>query len=200
MFIVFEGVDRSGKSTLSVKLCEWLNNKDLVFLSQKVKGFTDKSFIWTKEPLFTSDEADRLNSEECKDEYGRESLFFESRLNHQSLLTSKNVVCDRYIWSGLAYAKMFSPNCYEFAKALYLNEKIFVQPDLYIFVDTPIEVCHSRGPEVELERLQAIRQCYLDTMPYIKTPIITISNEYDEETSFNNLIEEVKAHPVWNGA
>lgn len=197
MLIVFEGVDRSGKSTLSVKLCDWLNNKDMTFLSNKVKGLADKSFMWTKEPLFTSEEADRLNSPECDNEYGREALFFESRLNHQLLLAQNNCVCDRYIWSGLAYAKMFSPNCYEFAKALYLNERIFVQPDLYVFVDTPIEVCHQRGPEVEVERLKKIRECYEETKAYIKSPLITISNEYDEEISFNNLIEIVQKHSVW---
>jgi len=198
MLIVFEGVDRSGKSTLSFKLCEWLNNfSDVIFWNEKVKGFPNQSFIWTKEPLFTSEEADRLNSPECDNEYGRESLFFESRLKHQSLLANNSAVCDRYIWTGLAYAKMFSPNCYEFAKALYLNSKIFVQPDLYVFVDTPVEVCYSRGPEVELERLQAIRQCYEDTKQYITTPIITVSNEYDEETSFNKLLKAVKGHPAW---
>jgi thymidylate kinase len=190
MFVTFEGCDGSGKSTLSVKFAEYLNNsyRDEFGLLKLDPHLGD--FIWTKEPLFTTEEADRLNSPECKDQFKREALFFESRMNHQEAMIGKNIICDRYIWTGLAYSTLFSPACFDFAKELYLNTTIFLQPDLYIFVDTPIEVCHNRRDgEVSIDRLNGIRNAYLTTMGFLKSPIITISNEYEENVSFQKLIE-----------
>lgn len=63
LLVVFEGIDNSGKTTVSKEL---------------VKLFP--GFSWTKEPTFSTEQADRLNSPECTDENYRESLFLESRL------------------------------------------------------------------------------------------------------------------------
>ena len=135
--IIFDGIDKVGKSTLSVNFTQYLNKlyRDEDGLLKIDPHFGD--FIWTKEPLFTTEEADFLNSPGYIDEYRRERIFFESRMNHQKLIAGKNVVCDRYIWSGLAYANKYSPGCFRFAKELYLSENLFIKPDLYIFVDTP---------------------------------------------------------------
>jgi len=190
MFIVFEGIDGSGKSTLSVRLTEYLNNsyRDEFNLLKIDPHLSD--FMWTKEPLFTTEEADRLNSPEYKNQYKREALFFESRLNHQEAMVGKNVVCDRYIWSGLTYSTLFSPACFAFATELYLDTSIFLQPDLYIFVDTPVEICYARrDSEVPMERLNAIRNTYLATKGLLKSPVITVTNEDKEDVSFQKLVE-----------
>jgi len=190
MFIVFEGIDGSGKSTLSVKFAEYLNNKyrDEFGLLKIDPHLGD--FVWTKEPLFTTEEADRLNSPEYKNQYKREALFFESRLNHQETIAGKNVICDRYIWTGLAYSTLFSPACLGFATELYLDTSIFIQPDLYIFVDTPVEVCYTRrDSEVPKDRLDGIRNAYLATKGLLKSPVLTVSNEYEENVSFQKLVE-----------
>jgi thymidylate kinase len=176
MLIVFEGIDHSGKSTLSVLFAEWLNNE---FRDEQGQIKVDPhlgDFVWTKEPMFSSEEADRLNSPEFKDQVKRELLFFVSRTRHQRDLRSTNIVCDRYIWTGIAYAKLFSPETYKFAKELYLSEDLFVQPDLHVFVDTDPLTCHIRGTEESLEILQKKRDSYLETMKYISSPIITIES------------------------
>jgi thymidylate kinase len=138
MFIAFEGIDRAGKSTLSIKFAEYLNSCKIDGLLKLDPHFGD--FIWTKEPSFSIEEAKLLNTPGYVDEYRRERIFFESRIRHQNYIIAKNIVCERYLWSGLAYAFKYSPNCFRFIKELYSSDVLFAQPDLYIFVDTPIEV------------------------------------------------------------
>jgi thymidylate kinase len=193
-FIVFEGVDRCGKSSLSVNFTQYLNKlyRDEEGLLKADPHFGD--FIWTKEPLFTSEEADLLNSPGYMDEYKRERLFFESRMKHQKLIAGKNVVCDRYIWSGLAYAHKYSQGCFRFAKELYLCETIFIQPDLYIFVDTPPEICASRDASLDLDVLRELRDSYTKTRDYIRSPVITLPYVDGEADSLKSLIALFEEH------
>lgn len=198
MFVCFEGPDGSGKTTLSVKFQMWLNDeyrdKDGSLLADPHLG----DFIWTKEPTFSSDEADILNSEESPlNEYQRERVFFESRMRHQETLSCNNIVCDRYVWSGIAYAKVFSPHCFELTKELYLSENLFVLPDLYVFVDTPPEVCYDRDPSLNLDRLKTIREAYLSTREFIKSPILTVQGLGGEERTLQRLVTLFKDLENW---
>jgi len=179
MFIVFEGIDNCGKSTMSKKFTDWVNTEDVISLP------SGNITHWTKEPQFGTEMADLLNSSEYKEnEFKRESLFLEDRIQHQKFLKgNKSVVCDRYIWSGVAYAKVFSPNCFEFAKEIYFNSNIILQPDLHIFIDTPVETCLKREPEVGLDRLQMLRRAYTATTPN-HIPLITISIDSSIEKTF----------------
>lgn len=173
-FIVFEGVDNSGKTTVSKEI-------------QKMMPW----FTWTKEPVFSTEQADRLNSDEYKGKDAkREVLFLESRLSQQNLYKENPCLLDRYLWTGLAYAKAFSPSIYSFAEALYTNHNIFKKPDLYIFMDTPLESCYDREPALKKEpgRLERIRQAYRDTEHLIDTPIEYI----DGSKSLVECIDAVK--------
>jgi thymidylate kinase len=200
MLIVFEGIDRSGKSSLSVNFIQYLNQffKDGVGLLKVDPHFGD--FVWTKEPLFTSEEADLLNSPGYVDEYRRERLFFESRIRHQKMLAGKNVVCDRYLWSGIAYANKYSPGCFRLAKELYLSESLFIQPDLYIFVDTPPEVCASRDASLDLDVLRELWHSYMKTKDYIKTPVITVQSVDGEDNAMRELIRVFEEYMSKNNA
>jgi len=167
MFIVFEGIDCSGKTTLSKKLVEKMPT----------------NWLWTKEPTFSSEEADRLNLG-SKDDVGREVEFCVDRTKHQNILLQllnhgHSIVCDRYIWSGITYSKLFNPSAYEFAKTLYQHD-FFIKPDYYVFVDTPIEVCIERCKDraQSEEQLSKLREFYLETKKYVdkKSKIITIES------------------------
>lgn len=109
MMIAFEAPDKCGKSTLSVEFQKMINKE---FYDGNGGVTIDAQlgpFVWTKEPSFTSEEADRLNSlKDLKNQYKRELLFFESRVEHQDFLKKHNIICDRYAWSGMVYAKVFS--------------------------------------------------------------------------------------------
>lgn len=195
MFIVFEGLDRSGKTAMSSSFVQWLNDEyrdgDGTLLADPHLG----DFIWTKEPTFSTEEADLLNSPQSPlDEYQRERVFFESRSRHQEMLACHNVVCDRYIWSGVAYASVFSPNCVGMVRELYLSENLFVMPDLYVFVDTPPEVCYDRDPSLDLNTLNRIRKGYMECRPFIRNPILTVQGLGGENRALQKLVTAFKEH------
>lgn len=200
MFIVFEHIDGAGASSLSLDFMNTLNEK---FKDEQGDLIIDPlwgDFEWHKEPLFTTDEANFLNSPACKDPVKREVLFYKSRLKHQELIKTKNIVCDRYIWSGIAYASIYSPTTFEFAKGLYLDEDLFMAPDLYVFVDTPVEECYKRvlirGEDESMDYLIKKRRAYFDTMKYILSPIIVADSsgrtEEDKINAVSNLYEKFK--------
>jgi len=204
MLIVFEGIDRCGKSSLSVEFQKYLNTE----YSDGKGGVTLDShlgaFVWTKEPSFTTDEADRLNSKEMVDQYKREALFFESRVGHQDFLINHNIVCDRYVWTGMAYSNVFSPGCFEFARELYQNKNLFIQPDLYVYVTAHIDTCLKRDPTLSQETLlslhKAFEMCY-DGITDRGIPILTLDNEPHAEDpaeslqiSLDKLKKDFKVH------
>lgn len=143
--VVFEGVDNSGKTTVSK------------ILAQKLE------WSWNKEPRFSTEEADRLNSPEMKDEEARESLFMESRKEGLKDYEKDSHVVDRYTWSGVAYARVFSPSIVKKYDHVYAGSGEFRKPDAFIFLDTDLSLCLEREPEVGMDRLVKIRNAYMDS-------------------------------------
>lgn len=212
--IVFEGIDNSGKTSISRRLLEVMN-EDLAALLHHVghdhapadikdlaSSWEGQPWIWSKEPQFSTEEADLLNSDALPvSEAYREYKFLESRMRNQNVYQENNVILDRYLWTGLAYAKVFSPSCYEFVTHLYTNYNIFKKPDLVIFVDTPLQVCHEREPAVPVSRLEKIRSAYMDTKILVERvcPVVTISGEGNIEQNLEGAVDEVrKALVQWN--
>lgn len=126
MFIAFEGIDGSGKSTMSTKVEEYLTNKG-------------KDVLWTREPsepyrsmIFDpniSDEEELL-------------LFMADRARHinkvikPAINKGQIVITDRYILSSYAYqgyAKNNLDNCKIIDKIQSWLSKEFYYPDL-VFV------------------------------------------------------------------
>lgn len=181
MFIVFEGIDGCGKTTLS-------------------KHYADKyNYYWTKEPTFSSEEADRLNLG-SKDDIEREVEFCIDRIKHQDEIKVEResrdfegLICDRYIWSGLAYSKLFNPSAYDFAKAMYKHD-FFIKPDIYVYVDTPINVCMSRGRDQTNEQLENLKKAYVETMYLVSQSsyIIIIKGEGSIGDCIENLHKQIK--------
>ena len=187
MLIAFEGIPKSGKSTLSLALLEYLNNK---FKTENNLLRVDPhlgDFIWTKEPTFPDDHAHSLNIEginECR----RERIFFESRIKHQEVLMGRNIVCERYLWGAYTYIHKYSPSTLNILKELYSSDYIFVQPDLYFFVDTNPEVCYERDKETDVDRLLELRNSYLYTQQFINEPVITITSIGSESRAVDEMI------------
>lgn len=124
--INIEGIDCSGKTTLSKMLTNRLNAEST--------GSESREWVFEHEPRFSSEDADRLNFN-VLDGWQREFYFMKDRISHQHILNTNNVVLDRYILSGLAYAKAFSPETVPMMLSVYHLVREFKQPDVIVFID-----------------------------------------------------------------
>jgi thymidylate kinase len=201
--IVFEGIDNSGKTSISKgvqKLLqvdfsnlvhEYCKKESIADLNEYVQG--KNAWMWSKEPDFSTEEADRLNdTSKPMDEVEREILFLESRLRQLTKYQANSTILDRYVWTGMAYAQVFSPSTFGFVSKLYQSEHIFKVPALTIFVDTPVELCQQREPALTLERLNKIRDAFLSTEAFVKGPVVRISGEGDLESNTQAAMVEIK--------
>lgn len=153
-FIVLEGCDNSGKTTLAKHIAAKF------------------SAVQYREPNFSSAEADRLNFE-CSNSSQREARFLEDRLLSQgkyadALKSGNNVVLDRYIWTGMAYCRAFTPDIYDVYKDIYtFTKNLFIKPDLYIYVSVPVETLYERrdNDKITVDKLRTIDGSYKNTMP-----------------------------------
>ena len=140
-FIVFEGIDGSGKTTQAKMLCDKLNLHD-------------------KESVFTAEPTNRscgkllrsfLKGEETASDITVASLFTTDRLDHitcnggllDTINCSKNVICDRYYFSSYAY----NAHSRDVQEIINLNSicSSILRPDVCIFIDI--------SPEVAMERI-----------------------------------------------
>jgi len=162
LLVVFEGVDNSGKTTISKRLrakMPW--------------------FHWSKEPRFSTKYADYLNSDAFKGkDAAREVKYLRGRLEQQDFYNSCPVMLDRYLWTGLAYAKTFSPSIFNFCEALYTEFEIFKKPDIIFYMRTPLATCYDREPALKKTpgRLERIEKAYDDTKALLadKVPIVEV--------------------------
>ena len=148
-FIVFEGIDGSGKSTQAELLKEYLESKGLK--------------VWlTKEPTDgqTGQLLQRIQSGEFKEFFKDPEdfrrfmtyLYAADRTGHyqqikEHLDNDEWVICDRYKYSTYAYNFSY----FDLSYSVYMD---FPDPDLPIFVDIPLEDAlsriNSRGKEKEI--------------------------------------------------
>ena len=223
IFISFEGIDGSGKTTLSQLVAQKINivqrkslpgdpglRKELHEVLPAVVTPLWNDFFWTKEPTFSSEQADRLNLNGM-DSVHREIEFLIDRIAHQDCLRgagmyepargTRNVVCDRYVWSGLAYCKVFNPSVYDFVAALY-SHRYFMKPDLYVFVDTPPEVCcQRRRVPGQYSNMVALLEAYKATEPIInkESAVYTVDGTEDLEGLTDELVELISRDPYMQG-
>ena len=161
-FIVIEVLDGAGVSTQSKLLSKYLTSKGL------------KTYL-TKEPttsIIGALSKSVLSRELDLSARALQLLFCADRANHlekevePKLSKGINVICDRYIFSTLAYGIGSDIN-YKWLRGINLS---FRMPDLGIVVDIPPSVSLSRtsGESAGLqlfdqrEKLQKVRQAYLN--------------------------------------
>ncbi|MEM5871512.1 MAG: dTMP kinase [Candidatus Aenigmatarchaeota archaeon] len=162
-FIVFEGIDKSGKQTQAKMLLEYLRNNGI-------------KAIYTEEPN-PNNPIGILIKDWLNGKYEIESgeaitlLYVADRLEHlkkeilPSLEKGINVICDRYFYSTIAYESAIFNVSKDWIKQLH--EKI-KKPDVVIFIDIEPEISLKRKrerPDDRLEKveiLKKVRQVYLE--------------------------------------
>ncbi len=151
-FIAFEGTEGVGKSTQVKLLCEYLERENIPYILTREPGGCDisekiREIILDGRNVTMTDQTEAL-------------LYAASRTQHleevilPNLEKGKLVVCDRYVFSSIAY-QGYGRGILEFvekANSHAINTRI---PDLNIFLDlSPEEAFKRKGGADKSDRLE----------------------------------------------
>ena len=174
-FIVFEGIDGSGKTTQARILAEALEKKGRI-----VRLTAEPTDLPTGRAL-----RDALGGRVSKSECEMAVLFVQDRIAHNiqptdgiaALLESGvDVICDRYYYSTLAYQGQSTD--YAWVKAMNLRCPEITKPDLCIYVDLL--------PEQSLERISKGRESVEiyeneETLTKVRQQFLSVIRDLGEE-------------------
>ncbi|XP_074309175.1 thymidylate kinase isoform X1 [Silene latifolia] len=135
--VVLEGLDRSGKSSQSVKLVSFLENTGC---AAELWRFPDRETCVGK--MISS----YLANQSQLDDHTIHLLFSANRWEKRSLMEDKlkagiTLIVDRYSYSGVAFSSAKGLD-FEWCKA---PESGLLNPDLVLYLDVPPEKAAERG-------------------------------------------------------
>lgn len=146
-FIVFEGIDGCGKSTQIARLCAALEK-----MGQAVELTAEPTDKDTGVML-----REALSGKVARTPYEMAALFALDRVSHNVdiekwLDGGRNVLCDRYYYSSLAYQGSLCD--FEWVKDMNVNCPAIRHPDLCVFLDlSPKEALSRIGRRGEAKEI-----------------------------------------------
>ncbi len=186
IFMVIEGLDGSGKTTQAVLLAEKLSKNHQVMLTAepsrgKIGTFIRDCCLYEQTRLPTEAEA---------------LLFAADRIEHMqkelkpALDEGKLVICDRYVYSSLAYQGSAGLSL-DWIKTINARA---VQPDFSLFLDVSPErvlerLQRKKSVMETLETQQKVREIYLNFVE--KGELIRIDGDKTREDVANVLFAKV---------
>ena len=192
-FIVFEGIDGSGKSTQIKRLGEYFKKRGI-------------PHIVTKEPTegpIGSLAKSVVRGDTSVSEEALSLLFAADRAQHiakeirPALESGTYVLCDRYVYSNMAYQGI---------EAASYNKRFLLVPDLVIFIDADPKECTRRiilnRQSVEIydgEKIaNKIRARYLEIFRRYKgeTSVEIIDGNQNEKEVFEQLLQCCMSHAI----
>lgn len=199
-FIVFEGLDGSGKST------------QLKLAKEKLEAIGKKVYV-TAEPTDseTGKYLRRILSESLeKDMYLQSALFLADRIEHitnpehgieRYLADGYTVICDRYYFSSFAYQGTASD--IDWVMDINLKCERIIKPDLCLFFDVDPDTCKHRidttreKPELyekDIENIRKIRENFLEVFKRMSGShkIEIINANTDIESVHKTAFEKIK--------
>lgn len=183
MFIVFEGIDGTGKSTQVARLAEWFRarGREVVTSREPTDG------PWGRK-LRESGATGRLSPQDELQYFLNDRREHVETLIQPSLAAGKVVILDRYYFSSMAYqgVRGFDP-----AEIRRLNEEFAPRPDLLLILDLEVDAAlariGSRGDTAnEFERRDALERCHEVFMGLAAEPftrVIPACGSLDEVTA-----------------
>jgi dTMP kinase len=193
LLIVLEGIDGTGKTTMSKRLAAWLteNGRPAVWLKEPTDGpFGRRIRALANEGRHTVSPEEELE------------LFIRDRIDNcrdnirPALQNGQIIVMDRYYFSSVAYQGALGLDPETILKR---NEKIAVIPDLVILMDMPVQsglkristLRKSAHDHFEGEAyLGKVREIFLGIKrPYIRT----VDASLDPESVFREIIRIVSS-------
>ncbi len=187
MFIVFEGIDGSGKSVQALKLFSYLKNKKKkVFLTSEP----------TKNLVLSKIIKDILKKKIKVNSLTFQFLFCADRIEHlekeikPKLEKGYIVICDRYFYSTLAYGALN----FNYQKIKNLAN-FFLRPDIVFYLNVRPEIAFQRilknRTDLEyFEKLEKIKNVWLNYKRIVKDfkEIKVIDGEEDVENVFLKIV------------
>lgn len=172
-FVVFEGVDGSGKSTQAELLFNRLKNHNTKVI------LTSEPTTWFAGKLIR----EIFSGKQPSNDYVVAGLFVADRLHHitdeesgilSHLTAGYDVICDRYVLSSYAYQGVHvDMNWVMQANALACK---LLKPSVHVFVDVPPEICMQRIEARKgikeryetFENLCKVREKYMEAIELVK--------------------------------
>ena len=195
-FIVFEGLDGSGKTTQLRALVRYLEDRGEECYSTSEP--TDSPFGATLRSCLRG----RIDT----NEYTIAALFAADRVDHilnstsgikKKLEEGVNVFCDRYYFSSYAYNGEFVP--FEWVVELNRPARELMRPDLTVFIDLSSEDSMkrvSRRSEAEryetMEKQKKIRERFFTAFKHFpEEKVVIVTSEEDKEKTQAKIREAV---------
>lgn len=196
-FIVFEGIDRCGKTTQLILLKEWLEKK-----GYKVKATEEPSDTIIGDLVKASAKIEKRFCPEAD-----ALLFAADRNEHVRLIIKpaleKNniVLSERYVYSSYAYQSVEGCD----AEWIRKINRFIIKPDLVIVLDIPAEESRKRKREMlfdqtalewkfeKLEFLKGVRKKYLELAEKNSNLIVIDGTKSIEDlhAKIKNIVEEL---------
>lgn len=198
MFITFEGIEGSGKSSLIAQLKKYFKSSKLEAFFSKEPGGTDLGKEIRKillNPKYSFDPTSEL------------LLLLADRAEHvqkiirPNLQKNKLIFCDRYLDSTLAYQGSGRNLDKKIIKEM-LKVLDFPIPDLTILLDVPVQIGLSRARKRnKLDRFEKedlnfhenVRRSYLDLAKNDSTRIVIFDSSISEEELFKKAVNLIKS-------
>ncbi len=142
-FIVFEGLDGSGKTS------------QIEILAKNLREKGEKVYVTAEPTNYETGNYLRRILSECrqKDIYLQAALFLADRIEHithpehgvkKRLDEGYTVICDRYYYSSMAYQGTNQGGSSKWVENLNMNCPSLIKPDICIFLDVNPTVCKER--------------------------------------------------------
>lgn len=190
-FIVIEGCDNSGKTSLIKKLKEiYKNNKDIIFI--KEPGFTDFS-----KSIYKLIKSNNLDEESKMHLFSAERINLVKEVILPALAENKTIICERFALSMWAYQCSSDNSLITLMKLILAKLEETINVDSTIYIRTTIDKALGKDATVqEKQNLGHLLLWYDVAIQGQEFPkkllgnIITIDSENIKKEEFINSIKD----------